>query len=165
VRAALSRRLLFALVAGALVAGALVAAPRAHLDETTQPTTPSLSAPARAQGPSAAADAPVRSAAWAAAQAPRAPDPSAGGVAAPASARSSMAPTVRVVVAVEPWAEVSVDGVRRGVTPLELQLTRGTHLVVLRNAALHRREQVRLALDSPEERRLYRSWYVDATVP
>jgi serine/threonine-protein kinase len=58
----------------------------------------------------------------------------------------------------EPWAEVSVDGVRRGTTPLRLLLTEGEHRVLLKSperGGLERRLSVVVRANKPS---LISSW-------
>ncbi len=62
-----------------------------------------------------------------------------------------------LAVNLEPWAEVSVDGARRGTTPLRLLLPEGEHRVVLRNAERghERRLSVQIKASRPS---LISSW-------
>jgi eukaryotic-like serine/threonine-protein kinase len=64
----------------------------------------------------------------------------------------------RLVVRVDPWAEVTVDGRARGTTALVLSLDEGDHTVVLTNAELGRRERVPVKILPDHEVAIDRRW-------
>jgi len=72
-----------------------------------------------------------------------------------ASVPAAPAPALPAIVRVNarPWAEVEIDGVPRGATPLRgLELPPGHHAVHLSNPATGREETVELELDAGERR-------------
>jgi len=111
--------------------GAPAAAP-----PSVAPAPTAVEAPTPARPPAATAPTPV-----AAAKSDAAPAPS--GESAPSAATAAMPPpmpvapkpTGRVVLAVQPWGEIYVDGKKRGISPptKELRLPPGQHVVEIRN--------------------------------
>lgn len=116
---------------------------------TAAPPPPAPSAPAGAEvAPAAPAEvvppeAPIH------AERPR-PRPT---VTEPASVETAPIEPATLRVNARPWAEVEVDGVARGVTPLRsLSLPPGHHVVHLRNPATGREETSELDLSAGERR-------------
>jgi hypothetical protein len=163
---------LVGLLAAAITIGALVAREGGQGQESTD----RRAAAARDAGPvvaSAIVDAAPVASAPRSGPADAAP-PDAGGATAQegthaeasASARAAQrgreprrsAPTGVLHVTVDPWADVSVDGVRHGQTPKKIPLAPGSHRVVLRNSELDRTERVKVEIRSRETSTLDRAW-------
>jgi len=59
---------------------------------------------------------------------------------------------------VDPWADITVDGVHRGQSPQKILLSPGSHRVVLRNTELGKSETVKVTIRSRETKQLDRHW-------
>lgn len=66
----------------------------------------------------------------------------------------------RLIVNVQPWANVYVDGVKRDDTPCNLRLPAGPHRVLLVNQPLGKRDEIKVNIPSGGVKKIDRNWNV-----
>lgn len=64
----------------------------------------------------------------------------------------------KLVINVEPWADVLVDGAKKDSAPCSLKLPAGVHRITLVNGALHRREEIKVTLSGGGVKKIDRDW-------
>jgi hypothetical protein len=81
---------------------------------------------------------------------------------APAAAippsESTHVESAKLVINVQPWADVLVDGVKKDTAPCSVRIPAGTHKISLVNGALHRREEIKVTLAGGAVKKIDRDW-------
>jgi serine/threonine protein kinase len=64
----------------------------------------------------------------------------------------------KLIVSVQPWADVFVDGAKKEQAPCSLRVPVGTHKITLVNGALRRREDIKITLVAGATKKIDRDW-------